>query len=60
MKYKVEIEEILNRVVDIEASSPIEAEQKVRQLYRDCEIVVTADDFVGKPVIKCVGFKEKV
>ena len=54
MKYKVEIEEILRRTIEVEAASKDEAEDKVQQLYRDCEIVLTADDFIGEPTIKCI------
>ena len=54
MKYKVEIEEILRRAVEVEAASKDEAEDKVQQLYRDCEIVLTADDFIGESTIKCI------
>ena len=54
MKYKVEIEEILRRTVEIEAASEVDAEMQVRQLYRDCKIVLDADDFIGEPTIKCI------
>ncbi len=54
MKYKVEIEEILRRTKEVEAASKDEAETKVHQLYRDCEIVLTADDFIGEPTLKCI------
>ena len=55
MKYKVEIEEILRRTVEIEAASEVDAEMQVRQLYRDCKIVLDADDFIGEPTIKCIS-----
>ena len=54
MKYKVEIEEILRRTVEVEAASQDDAERQVRQLYRDCQIVLDADDFIGEPTIKCI------
>lgn len=54
MKYQVEIEEILRRTIDIEAESPSEAEDKVRALYRACEIVLDAGDFNGEPSFKCL------
>ena len=52
--YKVEVEEILRRLVEIEAQSPEEAEDKVVRLYRDCEIVLGAEDFIGEPTIRCI------
>ena len=55
MKYKVEIEEIVRRTVEIEAASEVDAEMQVRQLYRDCKIVLDADDFIGEPTIKCIS-----
>jgi len=45
-KYNVEIEEILNRIVEIEAENEDEAYMKVKNMYRKCEIVLTAEDFV--------------
>lgn len=54
MKYKVEIEEILRRTVEVEALSQDDAEMQVRQLYRDCKIILDADDFTGESAIKCV------
>lgn len=53
MKYKVEIEEVLRRTVEVESTSENDAEMQVRQLYHDCKIVLNADDFVGEPTIKC-------
>lgn len=52
MKYKVEVEEVLCRIVEIEAESPADAESKVRDLYRSKEIVVDAGDFIGEPTFK--------
>ena len=45
-KYKVEIEEILNRIVEVEAKNEDEAYMKVKEQYRKCEIVLTAEDFI--------------
>ena len=52
MKYIVEIEEILRKTIEIEANSPTEAEIKVKQLYRNSEIVLDSNDFIGTPTIK--------
>jgi len=45
-KYKVEIEEILNRIVEVEAENEDEAYMKVKDMYKKCEVVLTAEDFV--------------
>lgn len=44
MKYKVNIEELLSRIVEVEADSDEEAEEKVREMYRNEEIVLDAED----------------
>lgn len=46
MKYKVKIQEILERMVEVEAASPQEAELAVRQMYHDCVIVLDDSDYV--------------
>ena len=45
MKYKVNIEELLSRIVEIEADNKYEAIQKVREMYAKEEIVLDAEDF---------------
>lgn len=45
-KYNVEIEEILNRIVEVEDENEDEAYRKVKNMYRKCEIVLTAEDFI--------------
>lgn len=54
MKYKVEIEEVLRRVIEVEAYSESDAEMKALELYRNCDIVLDADDFIGEPNIQCI------
>ena len=54
MKYKVEIEEVLRKVVEIEANSADEAENKVLESYRNADIVLDAGDFIGMPTIKAL------
>lgn len=44
-KYNVKITETLVRSVETEADSYEEAEDKVRELYDDCSIVLDASDF---------------
>lgn len=45
MKYKVNVEELLSRIVEVEADSDVKAEEKVRDMYRNEEIVLDASDF---------------
>ena len=54
MKYQVEIEEVLRRVVEIEADSADDADNKVLESYRNFEIVLDARDFIGMPTIKAL------
>jgi len=46
-KYKVIVEETLERTVEVEAESPDEAEAIVQKMYDNSEIVLSADDFYG-------------
>ena len=45
MKYKVNIEERLRRIVEVEAENKEEAEEKIREMYMNEEIVLDASDF---------------
>jgi hypothetical protein len=45
-KYKVEITETLQRIVEIEATSAGKAVQKIRKQYKEEEIVLSENDFV--------------
>lgn len=47
MKYKVNIEELLSRIVEVEADNEEDAENKVRSMYNNEEIVLNADDLSG-------------
>lgn len=44
-KYLVHIKETLARTVKIEAESIEDAIEKAAEKWRDCEIILTADDF---------------
>lgn len=46
-KYIVRITEELSREVTVRAKSKDDADKIARQKYRDCQIVLTSDDFVG-------------
>ena len=45
-KFTVEVTETLQRQVEVEAENEQEALQKVKEMYRDEEIVLTWVDFV--------------
>lgn len=45
MKYKVNVEELLSRIMEVEADSEDEAEDKVREMYMNEDIVLDASDF---------------
>ena len=45
MKYKVNVEELLSRIIEVEAENEEEAEEKVREMYMSAEIVLDASDF---------------
>lgn len=45
VKYRVNVEELLSRIVEVEADSDEEAEEKVREMYMNEEIVLDASDF---------------
>lgn len=47
VKYTINIEEILSRIVEVEADSEEEAENKVREQYRNEDIVLDSSDFQG-------------
>jgi len=45
--FKIEVKETLSRVIEIEANSADEAFSKTQKLYKNEEIVLDADDYVG-------------
>lgn len=45
-KFKIEIVETLAKIVEMDARDIQEAEDKVRDLYQDGEIILMADNFV--------------
>ncbi len=48
MKYKVEITEYLQKTIEVDAKDENEAYSKVKQMYDNEGIVLSADDFTGK------------
>ena len=45
-KFKVNVRETLERVVEVEASDELEAVQKVIDSYRREDIVLTSEDYI--------------
>ena len=52
-KYNIVITETLKKIVEVEASSLAEAVRIVEGQYRNCGIVLTADDFAGYEIKGC-------
>lgn len=46
MKYKVIITKVYEKIIEIEAENACDAEDKVREMYKNNEILLTSDDFV--------------
>ena len=44
-KYRVEVMEVLSRIVETEAMSEKDAVEKVRQMYRNCELILDDSDY---------------
>ena len=44
-KYSIEVLEVLSRIVEVEASDEDDAIERVRQMYRKCEIVLDDSDY---------------
>ena len=45
-KYRIEVREVLSRIVETDAENEDDAVEMVRQMYRNCEIVLDASDYV--------------
>ena len=45
-KYSIEVLEVLSRIVEVEASDEDDAIERVRQMYRKCEIVLDDSDYI--------------
>ena len=46
MKYRIEVTEVLSRIVETEAENEDDAVEMVRQMYRNCGLVLDASDYV--------------
>jgi hypothetical protein len=45
-KYRIEVTEVLSRIVETDAENKDDAVEMVRQMYRNCELVLDASDYV--------------
>ena len=45
-KYRIEVSEVLSRIVEMEAENEDDAVEMVRQMYRNCDLVLDASDYV--------------
>jgi len=45
-KYSIEVSEVLSRIVEVEATDEEDAIERVRQMYRKCEIVLDDSDYI--------------
>ena len=45
-KYRIEVIEVLSRIIETEAENENDAIEMVRQMYRNCELVLDASDYV--------------
>jgi hypothetical protein len=52
MKYNVEVQENLSRIITVGASTPEEAAELVRAKYEDSEIVLDSNDMIGEETIE--------
>ncbi|MBR2203083.1 MAG: DpnD/PcfM family protein [Prevotella sp.] len=49
-KYKIEVKELLSRIVETEADNEEDAVEMVRQMYRNCDIVLDASDYIDTEI----------
>ncbi|MBQ9556441.1 MAG: DpnD/PcfM family protein [Muribaculaceae bacterium] len=45
-KYRIEVSEVLSRVVEVVAEDDTEALQIVKAMYRNCDLILDASDYV--------------
>ena len=45
-KYRIDITETLSRTIETEAESEDDAIEMVRRMYRNCDIILNASDYV--------------
>lgn len=45
-KYRIEVTEVLSRIIEMEADNEFDAVEMVRHMYRNCDIILYASDYV--------------
>ena len=45
-KYRIEVIEVLSRIIETDAENENDAVEIVRQMYRDCDIILDASDYL--------------
>jgi len=45
-KFRIEVKEVLSRIIETDAENEDDAVEMVRQMYRNCDIVLDASDYV--------------
>lgn len=59
MQYRIQITELLNKRLVVDANSAEEAKQKVEDAYYNGDVVLTADDYIDGSVqieiIECLA-----
>ena len=49
-EYIVEVREYLSRIIRVDAADSVEAERKVRSLYRNEDVVLGPEDYVDTEI----------
>ena len=49
-KYRIEVQEFLSRIIDIEAGSIDEAIVKIKEMYKNEEIILDNNDYVATEI----------
>jgi hypothetical protein len=45
-KYRIEVTEVLSRIIEMEAEKEDDAVEMVKQMYRNCDIILGASDYI--------------
>ncbi len=53
--YKIEVQEILSRTIEIESSTAKSAREKVEEMYSNQEIILGGDDLKDKSIKIVLG-----
>lgn len=48
--YKVEVQEVLSRTIEIDALTAKSAREKAEQMYKNQQIVLDKSDYIGKSI----------